>query len=138
MTRRSLLAAALSTLAAFSVSCSDSKAPIAAGVLSTREIDAGSVEITITPTRLDEQGATFAIVLDTHTVELSMDVAASTVLNVDGQRWPVTGWSGDGPGGHHRAGELRFTPAGAAQGTARLTISGFPKPVEATWDLPGG
>jgi hypothetical protein len=122
-------------VALLGVSCSDTKTPT--GVLPTRTVDAGSVDVTITPTRFDAQGATFAIVLDTHAVELSMDLAASAVLDVDGSNWPSTGWSGDGPGGHHRTGELRFDPAGAARGTAHLTIAGFSKPVEATWELGG-
>ena len=124
-------------LAILAVSCSDAKSPAVAGVLPTRTVDAGSVDVTITPTRFDAQGATFAIVLDTHAINLSMDLAASAVLDVDGQRWPVASWTGDAPGGHHREGELRFDQAGAARGTARLTIAGFPKPVEVTWDLPG-
>lgn len=138
MNRRRLIVLILVlVLAMLGVSCSDTTSPAVAGVLPTRTLDAGSVDITITPTRFDAQGATFAIVLDTHAVELSMDLAASAVLDVGGQRWPVAGWSGDGPGGHHRAGELRFDQAGAARGMARLTIAGFPKPVEAAWDLPG-
>lgn len=138
MRPRLILAGLVSLLTILGVSCSDSKTPTANGVLPARTIDAGSVEVTITPTRFDDQGASFAISLDTHSVELSVDLAASAVLDVDGNVWPVAGWSGDGPGGHHRSGELRFEPRGPARGTARLTIDGFPKPVEATWDLPAG
>lgn len=137
MNRRRTLTIVLLVLAILGVSCSDTKNPTVTGVLPTRTIDAGSVTVTITPTRFDAQGATFAIVLDTHAVELSMALAASAVLDVDGQRRPAAGWTGDGPGGHHREGELRFDQAGAARGTARLTITGLPKPVEAAWDLPG-
>ena len=127
----------LVAVAMVGVACSDAKSPAVEGVLPARTVDAGSVTVTINPTQFAAQGATFAIVLDTHVVDLSMDLAASAVLDVDGQRWPVAGWSGDGPGGHHRAGNLRFDQGGAARGTARLTIAGFPKPVEVTWDLPG-
>ena len=118
------------------LACSDTESPAVDGVLPPRTVDAGSVDVTITPTRFGAQGATFAIVLDTHAVDLSMDLAAFAALDVDGRRWPVAGWSGDGPGGHHREGELRFDPAGAARGSVRLTIAGFPKPVEATWTIP--
>ena len=134
--RRLTLLILVLVLAMLGVSCSDTKSPAVAGVLPTRTLDAGSVDVTITPTRFDAQSATFAIVLDTHAVELSMDLAASAVLDVDGLTWPIAGWSGDGPGGHHREGELRFDPAGAARGSVRLTIAGFPKPVEATWTIP--
>ena len=119
------------------VACSDTKSPAVEGALPTRTVDAGLVEVSITPTRFDAQGSTFAIVLDTHAVELSMDLAASAVLDVDGRRWPGAGWNGDGPGGHHREGELRFDPGGGARGAVRLTIAGFPKPVEVTWTIPG-
>ena len=136
MIRRIGLGAALAVLVLSGASCSDAKTPAANSVLPSRTVDAGSVDVTITPTRLDAQGATFAVVLDTHAVDLSMDLAASAVLEVDGRSWPDAAWTGDVPGGHHRSGELRFTPGGAAQGTARLTLAGFAKPVEASWNLP--
>jgi len=44
-------------------------------------------------------------------------------------------WTGDGPGGHHRSGALRFNPAGAAHGTAQLTIDGLDQPVTVAWPL---
>lgn len=109
----------------------------ASTALPARTVEAGEVDVEIEPTQLDAQGATFRIVLDTHSVELSMDIAGSARLEVGAAAWDVAGWAGDGPGGHHRDGELRFTAAGSAEGTARLTLSGFPGPVEATWDLGG-
>lgn len=112
-------------------------APVAAA-LPARTVEAGKVTVKVTPTLLDSSGATFAIVLDTHSVELSLDVAAGAVLNVGGTVWPTSGWSGDGPSGHHRTGQLRFTAGGPATGTATLTISGLPAPVEATWVLGDG
>lgn len=102
--------------------------------LATRTVKAGEVDVKVEPSQLDGQGAAFKIVLDTHSVELSMDLA-DAVLEVGGTSWEVVGWSGDGPGGHHREGELRFTASGPAEGRARLRLSGFPEPVEATWDL---
>lgn len=133
----SLVPVLVALLAMLTVACSDAKSPAVGGVLPARTVDARSVQVTITPTRFDARGATFAIVLDTHVVELSTDLAASAMLEVDGRTWPVVGWSGDGLGGHHRGGELRFDPGGATRGTARLTIAGFPEPVAVTWDLPG-
>ena len=94
--------------------------------------------MTITPIRLDDVGAIFEIVLDTHSVELSLDMAASASLEVDGNAWVVEGWDGSGPGGHHREGELRFTAQSSPSGTARLTIQGLPEPVEASWDIGDG
>lgn len=104
--------------------------------LETRTLSAGEIDIKLEPRQLDDQGAAFAITLDTHSAELSMDLAAAE-LEVAGTSWPVAGWDGDSPSGHHREGELRFEAAGPATGTARLTLPGFPEPVEITWELEG-
>ena len=103
--------------------------------LETRAVTAGAIDVKIEPVRLDAGGATFKVVLDTHSEDLSMDLAASARLDVAGSPWEVAGWTGDGPGGHHREGELAFRAAGPAEGTATLVLSGFPGPVEATWAL---
>jgi hypothetical protein len=115
----------------------DGKRAEDAGVgLETRTLSAGEIDIKLEPHQLDDQGAAFAITLDTHSAELSMDLSAAE-LEVAGTSWPVTGWDGDGPGGHHREGELRFEAAGPANGTARLALPGFPEPVEITWEVEG-
>lgn len=103
--------------------------------LGTRSVSAGEVQLTIAVRRLDDAGATFAVTLDTHSGDLDVDVAAAARLEVGATTWPVLAWDGDGPGGHHREGELRFRPAGAPAGTVRLRIGGFDEPVEVTWDL---
>lgn len=104
--------------------------------LGARTVAAGEVDVKIEPLQLDDRGAAFKITFDTHSVELDADPTLAT-LDVGGRSWPVDGWSGDGPGGHHREGELRFEAAGAATGTATLTISELPEPVETSWDLEG-
>jgi len=114
----------------------DADADDAVSGLETRDVSAGEVDVTVEPLQLDQQGAAFTIVLDTHAVDLSADLTRAT-LEVGGTPWPVEAWSGDGPGGHHREGELRFESAGPATGTAILTIPELPEPVEATWDLDG-
>ena len=118
--------------------CGKSTTAAVAAALPARTVKAEKVTVKVTPTLLDSSGATFAIVLDTHSVELSLDVAAGAVLNVGGTVWPTSGWSGDGPSGHHRTGQLRFTAGGPATGTATLTISGLPASVETTWVLGDG
>ncbi len=105
--------------------------------LPERTVKAGEVDIRIEPTRIDANGAIIKITLDTHSVELSMEPAGLARLEVGGIVWKVAGWMGDGPGGHHREGELQFTPSGPARGSARLTLSGFSEPVEAGWTLDG-
>lgn len=110
-------------------------APATGLQLDDRSVEAGAVTVTVTPRRLDDDGAIIEIELDTHSVELNVDLVQATVLKVDGVVWPVVEWSGDGAGGHHRSGELRFSPNGPARGLARLTIVGFDNPVEVNWDL---
>ena len=102
--------------------------------LQAQTLSAGEIDIEVAPLQLDQGGAAFTITLDTHTTELSMDLNAAA-LDVGGSSWPVTGWDGDGPSGHHREGELRFEAAGPATGMARLVLAGFSEPVEMTWEL---
>ena len=104
--------------------------------LATRTLSAGDIDIKIEPRQLDDQGAAFAVTLDTHSTGLSMDLAAAELV-VASASWPVNGWDGDGPSGHHREGDLRFDAAGPATGTARLVLPGFSEPVEVTWELEG-
>lgn len=113
-----------------------SSSPEARSGLETRTIAAGEVEVEIEPVRVDDEGAVFAVTMDTHSVELSADMELAT-LTVDGTEWPGATWSGDGPEGHHREGELTFVAAGTPSGTMVLTIRGLPEPVEAAWALPG-
>lgn len=104
--------------------------------LTTRTVTAGEVDIKIRPIQLDDEGAVFRITLDTHSGELAADLTRGS-LEVAGVTWPVEGWSGDSPGGHHREGELRFASAGPASGTIRLVLPGFSEPVDVTWETAG-
>jgi hypothetical protein len=112
---------------------SDGSTQAAAFERRTRTI--GGLELVVTPTRVDDAGATFRVVFDTHTGAPEIDVAANADFFVDGSAWATPVWSGDGPGGHHRSGTLRFSPGGPARGTARLVIAGLEQPVEMTWQL---
>ncbi len=103
--------------------------------LPTRSVDAGAVQVKIEPRQIDSGGARFKVSFDTHSVDLSTDLPREATLQVDASDWTAIAWSGDGPGGHHREGELRFAASGPAQGTARLVISGLPGPVDVTWEL---
>lgn len=105
--------------------------------LEVQQVSAGPVEVELSPDRLDDQGAAFTVAFDTHVADLGMDLPDAATLSVNGVDWPAEEWSGDGPEGHHRAGELTFTPRGPATGTVRLTIDGLPEPVVVTWELPG-
>ena len=104
--------------------------------LEARTVEAGAVTAKVEPRQLDDQGAVFAIALDTHSVELDADLARAATLTVDGVAWPGATWSGDPPGGHHRDGELRFAAAGPVTATVVLSIAGLDEPIEETWTLP--
>lgn len=106
--------------------------------LGIRNFTAGEIDLTIEPLQLDETGASFAISLDTHSAELSMDLASRAELEVAGTAWSGAAWEGDGPGGHHRSGELRFEPGGPATGTVQLALAAFSDPIELTWDVETG
>jgi hypothetical protein len=116
--------------------CARKEAPAPAEGLSARKVAAGEVNVTITPTRIDSEGAEFTVAFDTHTVDL--DVAAHAALTVDDTDWVHPTWDGARPGGHHRQGTIRFTAGGPASGDAVLTIGGLDEPVTASWTLPAG
>lgn len=112
--------------------------PVAeSGVLASRAVTSGSVEIAIEPIRIDDTGAVFLVAMNTHSGELSADLARTARLEVDGIEWAGAAWTGDPPGGHHREGELSFEAAGPARGSAVLTIRGFADPIQASWTLGG-
>ena len=122
-------------LGVLAAACTNGSAAKPATGLDKRTTTIGDLEVTVTPTQLDGNGAAFTIAFDTHTGAPTIDVAANAALTVDGAQWTTPTWSGDGPGGHHRAGTLRFTAAGPARDTARLAITGLDQPLELTWQL---
>lgn len=95
---------------------------------------AGPIDIALQPDHVDATGAEIKVTLDTHSVELDMDLVAGVTLEVGGVLWPAVAWEGDGPSGHHREGRLRFDPAGPAGGLIELRLAGFDEPVTATWE----
>jgi hypothetical protein len=104
----------------------------------------GEVSVTVTPLNLSTPAATldFEVVLDTHTVDLGMDLTDLALLTTDsGRTVEPTLW--DAPqGGHHVSGVLSFPAeiegASLLDGTARLTLTindvDVPERVFA-WDL---
>ena len=103
--------------------------------LATRTVKFDGLDVVVTPARIDATGAAFNIAFDTHTGATGIDVAAKATLTVGGATWSGATWSGDGPGGHHRAGTLRFRAGGPPSGTARLSIAGLPGPLTVTWQV---
>lgn len=105
--------------------------------LAARTMEAGAVTVKVAPHHIDATGAEFEVTIDTHSQDLAMDLADGAELVVGGTRWPVQGWDGDGPSGHHRAGTLRFGAGGPPSGAVEITLDGFASPVSAGWRLGG-
>lgn len=111
----------------------------------TAKDDQGAVTLAITPVDLDEEAAVlaFEVTMDTHSVDLSMDLAALATLTTDnGHTLSATLWDAV-PGGHHVSGLLTFPAvvedtavlSGATQLT--LTITDVDAPSRTfTWTLP--
>ncbi len=91
-----------------------------AGQSLARADSQGAVEFVVTPLNLTAPGETldFDVSMNTHSVDVSWDLAAQSVLKTDtgrevkGLSWPVGG-------GHHYEGKLTF-PARTADGKALL------------------
>lgn len=143
MRRPRLILIALATFAALVVGGllvtggSDSEEPESPAAFPARTVSAGEVTVKVQPHHADATGAEIEVTLDTHTVELAMDLVSAAELTVGDAKWPATAWEGDGPAGHHRAGTLRFESAGAPAGTVQLVLDGFDEPVTARWTLDG-
>ncbi len=77
----------------------------------TQKDEQSSVTVEVKPLELSPSAAqwTFEVTLDTHSVELDDDMAASAFLVDDaGKEYQAIAWEGDPPGGHHRKGILKF------------------------------
>ena len=112
----------------------------AAAQLAAQKSTAGGVTVTVTPAKLVAGAKTwdFSIVLDTHTQDLSDDLAGSAVLVDDrGNEFKALAWDGAAPGGHHRSGVLRFNAIEPRPQALELRISrpGEAKPRTFRWRL---
>ncbi|MEX0745157.1 MAG: hypothetical protein WD118_06105 [Phycisphaeraceae bacterium] len=97
----------------------------AAAELETRTSSAAGVIVKVTPKDVAPDAAAwvFAVVLDTHSRDLSDDLVKSAVLlDARGARHAPIAWEGAPPGGHHREGVLRFKGLGPAPGAFELQI----------------
>ncbi|MEX2199055.1 MAG: hypothetical protein WD886_09610 [Burkholderiales bacterium] len=101
-----------------------------AGVASAAELEArtsraAGVTVKVTPKDVAPSSGTwaFAVVLDTHSQDLSDDlVKDSALVDARGTRYAPVSWEGAPPGGHHREGVLRFKGLGPAPGAFELQI----------------
>jgi hypothetical protein len=100
-----------------------------------------AVSVDVTPINLGTGSATldFEVAFNTHSVNLSFDPAAISVLRDSaGREYPAVAWEGSGPGGHHRSGVLRFPPPEQATKFIEVVIRGVAGVPERVfhWDLP--
>ncbi|HEY0824416.1 MAG TPA: hypothetical protein VGD76_11565 [Ramlibacter sp.] len=83
----------------------------AQGVTATAQSTVAGVTVKVTPRKVaaGAQAWVFAIVLDTHSQDLSDDLLQTTTLvGDDGRELKPSAWKGAAAGGHHRAGTLEF------------------------------
>ena len=98
------------------------QAPAVVGSL-TQSAEAGAVTVEITPLNLTDQGAPtldFKVVMNTHSVELGVDLTKMAVLRAGAVETAAQTWQAPAGGGHHVEGTLRF-PAKTADGKPLLT-----------------
>ena len=118
--RRLLLLSVLALAAAIPALDSLPAQPKLTAPLAARNSDSNGVRIVIRPTKLDpSQSWEFEVVMDTHSQPLDSDLTkAATLIDANGRRHASSGWQGDGPGGHHRKGTLRFPAIESTQAFA--------------------
>lgn len=82
------------------------------------------VKVTVTPQNILSKAKTwdFQVTLETHTQDLSDDLAKSSVLIADGKQYLPLSWEGAPPGGHHRKGKLRFKAIAPPPASVELQI----------------
>jgi hypothetical protein len=132
-----------SLLAACSVGAAQpetAQAQLAVPAFQAQSNDERAVTVKVTPLNLPQGGSSldFEVVFDTHSVDLGFDPVATSVLRDDaGREYPAIEWQGDGPGGHHRSGTLRFKVPDKASDSVEVVIrdvAGVPERVF-RWNL---
>jgi len=112
----------------------------AAAGLETQTNSASGVTVKVTPKNVAAGTTTweFAVVLDTHSADLSDDLMKSSLL-LDGssEQYAPVAWEGAPPGGHHREGVLRFKALSPRPQAIELQITrpGETAPRSFRWQL---
>lgn len=139
---RSFGAVGWATIAALLIASSflPAGAQTTAGVLAAQSSTELGVVIKVTPKAIgpSDRQWEFSVVLDTHSAELSDDLARSArLVTEDGRSFEPTSWTGAAPGGHHREGILVFdapTPRPSAI-ELRIVRPGESAPRTFRWQL---
>ena len=97
------------------------------------------VTVDVTPiTFAVGQPTKFEVSMNTHSVDLGVDMTAvSTLTDDQGKEYRPVSWDGDGPGGHHRSGVLEFPALEGTPKSVTLVIRDIAKVPERVfqWDL---
>lgn len=90
----------------------------------SRSSNANSVRVDVVPVQLGAgQAARFEIRMNTHSVPLTYDLVAVSLLKDDrGREYRPQAWNGSPPGGHHRSGVLEFPNLAAGTGSITLYL----------------
>lgn len=136
--RRRLLTVAAATAVAALLALATGQAQTPA--LATQKSAERGVTVSARPLDLSPaaQRWMFEVVLDTHSADLSDELAKTAVLVDDrGSEHRPAAWKGDPPGGHHRKGTLDFAPVVPRPGTVELRVQrpGEPVPRVFRWRL---
>ena len=120
---------AVKTAAASSNTTANTNASVNGANALARADNQGAVTVNVTPTNLTSPGETldFDVSLETHMVDLSMDIASLSTLKTDtGITVKATAWNGP-KGGHHVKGKLSFPTSqdgkSILQGAKTLTLT---------------
>ena len=115
-------------------------AQASADAMATQSSSDQGVTVKVTPTLIGspDRRWEFAIVLDTHSADLSDDLIQSASLTTnDGRTLKPVSWTGAAPGGHHREGVLAFEVPAPRPTTIELRIArtGESAPRTFRWQL---
>jgi hypothetical protein len=97
----------------------------AATDLGPRSSSTAGVTVKVTPKDVSPQAAVwqFIVAFDTHSQDLRDDpLKVAALVDAQGGRHAPLAWEGAPPGGHHRAGVLRFKGLGAQLDALELQI----------------
>lgn len=105
-------------------------------ILETLSNEDGEVKVVITPKALAQDFWSFEVTLDTHSVELTDDLAeVSFLVDENGKTFKALGWEGDPPGGHHISGILKYSPISPGPDNIELRIKLNSKERSFKWKL---
>ena len=101
-------------------------AQTSADAVATRSSNERGVTVKVTPKSISPTDKLweFTIVLDSHSADLSDDLAQSASLTTsDGRTLKPVSWTGAAPGGHHREGVLAFEVPAPRPSSIELRIA---------------